>query len=68
MTKILKNMMQDAMEFTWPNARNFYEMAGILVEKKCMQWSDANRLHEMRMTYARTVFPAPREEKEAPKS
>ena len=57
MTKILKNLMQDSMEFSWSNALMFYQMAGVQVEKGQLQWSDEARIHEMRMQYARTVFP-----------
>ena len=67
MTKILKNLMQDSMEFSWSNALMFYQMAGVEVEKGKLQWSDEARIHEMRMTYARTVFPEGKPPKETPK-
>ena len=68
MTRILKHLMQEAMEFSWSNALNFYRLAGLAVERGEMQWSDEPRLHEMRMTYARAVFPTVRESKEAPRT
>ena len=68
MTQILTDMMQDS----WGNAAGFYEMAALDVEKGRMKWSDKDRLNQMRMTYARTVFPGAganaRESKEPPKS
>ena len=64
MIAILKNLMQDSMEFTWASAASFYRMAGVAVEKKQLQWSDRELLHVMRMTYARTIFPNVRESRE----
>ena len=68
MTRILRHLMQDSMEFSWTNALNFYEMAGIEVEKGRLRWSDRDRLHEMRMTYSRAVFPMVREPREPRKT
>ena len=67
MTKILKHLMQDSMEFSWNNSLLFYEMAGIAVEKGELQWTNEARLHELRMTYARAVFPANKETTETPR-
>ena len=64
MTQILKNLMLDTMDFTWNNALNFYQIAGIEVEQGTTKWEDAERIRELHMTYSRTVFPAKRESKE----
>ena len=65
---MLKHMMQDTIEFSWANVLSFYETLGLEVEKKETQWADKDRIRELRMTYARTVFPAKRENKEAPRA
>ena len=67
MLRILRNLMQDAMEFSWPNARRFYETVGLQVEWGTLKWSDQERINHLRMTYARTNFPARKDEIEAPK-
>ena len=61
MMRMLLNLMQDAMEFSWVNARAFYEMIGQDVEHGVLKWSDERIIHEKRMTYARTVFPVRKE-------
>ena len=53
--------------FSWENARNFYERVGLDVEKGVLQWTDDEEIRELRMQYARTVFPAKRENKEGPR-
>ena len=67
MIDMLQNMMQDTMEFSWPSALTFYETLGQEVERKETQWDNNDRVRELRMQYARTVFPGRRENKEAPK-
>ena len=64
MLDLLQNMMQDTMEFSWANALTFYEKLGIDIEKKLTSWASLERIRELRMTYARTVFPQKREVKE----
>ena len=67
MIRLLKNLMQDSMEFSWANARGFYEHIGLDVEYGIMQWADEQVIHEKRMTYARTIFPARKDVKEQQK-
>ena len=64
MTQILKHMMQDTMDFSWANVLNFYQMAGLEVEYGTIEWSDSDVIREIRSTYARTVFPVKKENKE----
>ena len=68
MTQILKNIMLDTMDFNWNNALNFYEIAGHEVEEGITEWNNGDRIRDLRMTYARTVFTAKKEIKDAPKS
>ena len=57
MIEMLRTMMQDTMEFTWANVLNFYDMVSDDVEKGVMRWDNTDRIKELHMTYARTVFP-----------
>ena len=57
MTSIMRNMMQDSVEFSWETSRNFYEVVGNEIEKGVMRWTDEEAIREKRMTYARTIFP-----------
>ena len=68
MMTILRDMMQDTIDFTWQNALGFYEMVGVDVEYGVLLWSDTDRIKEMRMTYARTTFPDKKENKEGAKA
>ena len=61
MEDILQNMMQDTVDFSWANARTFYEMVGVDVEKRVTTWQDTERIKDMRQQYARTAHP-PRKE------
>ena len=67
MLRIFSMVMQDSMDYSGNNARTFYEMIGIAVEKKELQWGNSEAIREMRMTYSRAVFPEKQEQKEAPK-
>ena len=62
---MLRHIMQDTIDFSWENARGFYQMVGVDVEQGAMKWTDVEVVKEMRMTYARTVFPPNREIKES---
>ena len=68
MLRILDMLMQDAMDFSWENARNFYEQLGLDVENGDIRWGDSEAVNLMRMTYSRTVFPEKKEEKQASKN
>ena len=65
MLEILCWMMQDTMEFTWSNARGFYLLVGLAVEKGTLTWDNMDVIRDKRMTYARAVFPEKKEQKEA---
>ena len=67
MLRLLEDLMQDATDFGWDNARDFYEMLGVDVERGQLRWEDANTIHMLRMTYCRTVFPEKRTGKEGQK-
>ena len=64
MLDLLQNMMQDTMEFSWGNAVSFFETMETDMEKGTLKWVDLERIRELRMTYARTVFPQKKEVKE----
>ena len=63
MLNVLEMLMQDAMDYSWKNARGFYEMLGWDVEKRVMVWSDTNRIMQQRMTFSRAVYPKEKEGK-----
>ena len=65
MLRIFTMVMQDSMDYSWSNARAFYEMVGIAVEKKELQWGDSDAIREMRMTYSRAVFPDKQDNKDS---
>ena len=67
MLEILCWMMQDTMEYTWSNARGFYLLVGLAVEKGTLTWDNMEVIRDKRMTYARAVFPEKKEQKEASK-
>ena len=67
MLNILRDLMQDAMEFSWPNARRFYETVGLQVEWGTLKWTDEERINHLRFTYARTNFPARKDDNDAAK-
>ena len=57
MLQLLENLMQDACDFGWENARDFYEMLGVDVERGQLSWDEVDTIHNLRMAYCRTVFP-----------
>ena len=64
MTRVLRMLMRDAMDFSWENARAFYELVGRVVEHGVMEWTDKERITEMRMTHSRANFPEKRAAKD----
>ena len=67
MLNILRDPMQDAMEFSWPSARRFYETVGLQVEWGTLKWTNTERINHLRLTYARTIFPARKDDNDTPK-
>ena len=67
MIDILSMVMQDTVDFSWSNARGFYEKVGLDVEKAGLKWTDTNRIDGMRVVYSRTVFPEAKENKDSAK-
>ena len=68
MLLLLQNLMQDAMEFSWANARAFYDIVGQDVEQGLMKWTDEQAIYQKRMTYARTIFPVRKEQQPTQKA
>ena len=54
MLGILKNTMQDTMNYPWGNARAFYELVGFDGEKSVITWYNSDQVRDMRLQYART--------------
>ena len=65
---MLEALMQDTVDFSWHNARGFYEMVGLAVEKGTLKWSETDIIHQKRMAYSRTVFPDAPKPKDPPKT
>ena len=63
MIPLLRMLMQDAMDYSWANALNFYDTLGVKVEHGALQWHDTELIREYIMTYSRAVFPEKKEEK-----
>ena len=64
MKDLLKDIMQDAMDFSWGNARAFYQLVGVDVESGILSWDDERRISKMRFTYSRAALPQRRELKD----
>ena len=64
MIDILRMVMTDAVDFSWGNARGFYEILGHAVEEGTLNWVDTHTVREYRMHYSRAVFPEVKEQKE----
>ena len=67
MLNLLHTLMQDATDFGWDNARKFYEMLGVDVERGLLRWDDMIAIESMRLTYCRTVVPEKKDSKEGQK-
>ena len=68
MLAMLKMLMQDAMDFSWSNALNFYSLIGVDVENGTKKWTDTEIIKDMRMIHCRVPRPEKKEEKENKKS
>ena len=68
MIGVLRMVVQDEIEFSWANARAFYQMVGIDVEKGHMKWEDSDKIRDMRLTYSRQAYPQKKEQKETAQS
>ena len=64
MIEILEMVMQDTVDYSWNNGREFYEKLGIEVEKGALEWTDEDKIQRYRMNYSRAVFPEKKEAKE----
>ena len=49
---ILRDMMEDALNYPWENVRNFYRILASYVE---MEWSDHGRIQALRRQYAQST-------------
>ena len=52
MWDLLKDMMEDAVEYPWYNVKNFFWIAGSHVENDRMKWSDHEQIAKLRVKYA----------------
>ena len=57
MVELLRNIMQDAMDYSWSNAQGFYETLGQEVEYGSLRWEDRDTINIYRMQYSRALFP-----------
>ena len=48
----LRDLMQDATDFSWENARNFHGIVLSQMERKRLTWQDTTKLQELRTRYA----------------
>ena len=68
MLDILQMLMQDATDFSWDNARNFYQMIGVEVEEGTRKWTDAAGIMDMRLIHSRTNRAEKKEGKDSKKN
>ena len=66
METVLKDFMQHSIELSWPNARAFYELVGVDVEKGVLTWDDEVRINNMRTANARASLSQRKSVKETP--
>ena len=59
MLELLRDVMEDAVDFGWDRARSFYGMIGLGVEHRRLRWSDKEHILKLRLTHSRTVLPPP---------
>ena len=52
MWDLLKEMMEDATEYPWPNIRNFFWVVGSHVENDRMKWADRDSIQKLRVKHA----------------
>ena len=53
MQRVLRTVMQHSVEFSWENARLMYEEMGLEVERENTEWSDTDKLRELRFSHSR---------------
>ena len=52
MWDLLKAVLEDAVEFSWPNVRNFFWIVGNQVENDRLAWSETVKIEKMRAKYS----------------
>ena len=67
MLTLLGVVMQHSVEYSWENARAFFQDIGIGVEKDRMGWSDEAKIMNLRFTHSRNRGPERRENSESAK-
>ena len=65
MLEILQDVMEDTVDFGWERARSFYDILGLEVEKKRLDWSDRQEILKFRLIHARS--PAPTDTSRSPR-
>ena len=53
MQTVLHIIMQHSMEFSWENARALYDEMGVEVERRTTEWSDIDKLRDLRFSHSR---------------
>ena len=59
MLEILRDLMEDAVDFGWGRARAFYGMIGLDVEQRQLSWTDEQTILKMRLTHFRAETSGP---------
>ena len=65
MTNILRMIIQHSIAYTWENARAWYREMGVEVEQGIMEWSEGDRVREMRFSHIQTKAPERRENQDS---
>ena len=68
MMGILNMLMEDSVDFAWENARAFYQMIGIEVEKGVRKWTDTEYIEKKRLIHSRTNIIEKKEAKDNKKA
>ena len=57
MLSILKDILEDSVDFGWERAKAFYTMLGRQVEQRRLLWSDTEQILKLRLTHSRVSIP-----------
>ena len=57
MWNLLEDLLEDAIDFSWTNAKAFYKSTGLEVERGLLSWNDLEAIHKRRMIQSRIYRP-----------
>ena len=64
MVRLLRLVMQHEVDYSWETARAWYEEMGVEVEQGLMEWTNGDRIQELRFRHAKHKQPERKEPQE----